>query len=167
MIKTFIIAALSADGFIAQNPSIPSTRWTSKEDTQKFVELTKRAGVVIMGSKTFETFGKPLKDRKNIVLSRDVTKKYEGVETTQESPQALITRLEQEGFKEVAICGGASIYSLFLETGLVDTVYLTIENIFFGKGISLFSKNHDTKLKLVEHTRLGENALLLEYQVLK
>src|SRR4051812_4344841 len=122
MIRAFIIAAVSADGFIARNDTEISTSWTSSEDTKKFVELTKKAGVVVMGSKTFETFGKPLKDRKNIIYSRGqdkkYAKKYEGTEVTQESPQELLQRLEKEGFTEVAICGGASIYTLFMEAGV-------------------------------------------------
>ena len=97
--KTFIIAAVSADGFIAKDSNHPAF-WTSKEDKKNFIELTKRAGVVVMGSKTYETFGRPLKDRKNIVYTKSETKKYDGVETTSESPSTLLTRLEKESFKE-------------------------------------------------------------------
>ncbi len=112
----FIIAAISADGFIAPPHEDLSTNWTSKEDKKFFVEKTKEAGVVVMGSTTFETFGaKPLKGRKNIIYTKN--KKYEGAETTSESPAELISRLEKEGFNSVAICGGASIYTMFLESG--------------------------------------------------
>ncbi|MCL5782229.1 MAG: dihydrofolate reductase, partial [Patescibacteria group bacterium] len=59
--KCFIIAALSADGYIARDEHHPAF-WTSKEDKKRFVELTKRAGVVIMGSTTYTTIARPLKD---------------------------------------------------------------------------------------------------------
>ncbi len=166
MITPFIIAAISADGFIAQDQSQLSMTWTSPEDKKRFIELTKRARVVVMGSKTYETFAKPLKERKNIIYTRDINKKYEGCEVTNEEPQKLITRLEQEGFTEVAICGGSNIYTLFMEAKLIKKVYLTIEAIMFGKGVPLFAKPFQSKLKLVSNTQINENTLLLEYDVI-
>jgi dihydrofolate reductase len=167
MIHTFIIAAISSDGFMAQKSDQVSTSWTSKGDKKRYVELTKRAGVVVMGSKTYETFNKPLKDRKNIIYSRDTSKVYEGCEVTNEDPKILLERLEREGFKEVAICGGSTIYTLFLEQNLVDTIYLTVEPIIFGQGVSIFSKSLQIPLKLVEHNKIDENTIQLEYKVIK
>src|SRR3989344_1882241 len=126
MIKTFLIAAITADGFIAKN-SAHNPSWTGKEDKKFFVERTKQAGVVIMGSKTFEVMGRPLKDRLNIVYSRDTNKKYEGVEVTNKPPEELLADLEARGYKEAAICGGSNIYTMFLKAGLLDTLYITIE----------------------------------------
>lgn len=164
--KIFIIAAISLDGFIARDKTDLSTKWTSKEDTSHFLEKTKKAGVVIMGSKTFETFGaKPLPDRRNIIYSR--TKKYEGVETTKEGVKELLNRLEKEGVKEIAVCGGASIYSLFLEANLVDRIILTIENVIFGYGIKLFDKKIDCEIELEKVKQIGPNSVVLEYKVKK
>lgn len=166
MIKTFIIAALSADGFIAKNNTEPSTKWTSKEDTKFFIERTKKAGVMVMGSTTFETFGaKPLPGRRTIIYSK--SKKYEGVETISETPKDLLARLEKEGVKEVAICGGSSIYTLFAENNVVDKMYLTIENVVFGDGAKLFNKKVDMDLELVKSEQIGPNTIVLEYNVLK
>ena len=162
--KTFIIAALSADGFIAKDRSEPSTKWTSKEDTKYFVDRTKKAGVVIMGSKTFETFGaKPLKGRRTIVYSRD--KKYQGAETTNESPKGLLKRLGKEGVYEVAIAGGSSIYTLFAENDAVDKFILTVEGVVFGSGMPLFNKKLDIKIRLSDHKQIGPNTIVLEYDV--
>jgi dihydrofolate reductase len=165
MISVFLIAVTSADGYIAKDEKHVSTSWTSQEDKKHFTELTKRAGVVVMGSKTYETFMRPLKDRRTIVYSR--TKKYDGVEMTSETPKDLVARLEKEGCKEVAITGGAHIYTMFLESGLVDTIYLTIEGVLFGKGIPLFNANMDISLNLVKNTQLGPNTVLLEYSINK
>lgn len=165
MINCYIISAVSLDGFITPTEDTLSTVWTSKEDKKFFVEKTKEWGVVIMGSKTFETFGaRPLKDRRNIIYTRN--KKYEGVETTSESPTALIQRLETEGVKEIAVCGGASIYTLFLEENLINKIYLTIEGVLFGQGLTLFNKSIQKKLKLESLSKLGDNTVLLEYSVL-
>ncbi|MFA6095391.1 MAG: dihydrofolate reductase family protein [Candidatus Paceibacterota bacterium] len=163
--KTFIIAAVTADGFIAEESSQISTDWTSAADKAFFRDMTKKAGVMIMGSKTYETIGKPLPGRKTVVMSR--TKKYEGVETTSDSPEAILARLEKEGFKEVAICGGASIYALFAERGLVDAIYLTVEPLFIGQGIPLFSKPIHMKAELVTSSQLAGGAVVLEYKVIR
>ncbi|HYC83333.1 MAG TPA: dihydrofolate reductase family protein [Candidatus Paceibacterota bacterium] len=163
MIKTFIIAAQTADGFIARDHE-HGADWTSKEDKKLFVELTKRAGVVIMGSKTYETIGRPLQDRLNIVYSKS-GKHYEGVEMTSKPPRELLAELEQRGFTEAAICGGASIYRLFLEAGAVHEIYLTVEPQLFGQGVSLFDKPVEVKLNLKNLERLGSDAILMQYEI--
>ncbi len=162
--NVFLIVAQSADGFIAKNQTHLATDWTSKEDKQFFTERTKKAGVVVMGSTTYETFMRPLKERLNIVYSRDKT--YEGVETTQKPPTELITELEGRGYEEVAICGGASIYTLFMEAGLIQTLYFTVEPILFGQGISLFNKSIEQKLVLKSSEKLNDQGtILLEYGI--
>ena len=159
---TFIIAALTADGFIGKN-SAHAVDWTSKEDKRFFVEMTKKAGVIIMGQNTYETIKKPLSGRLNIVYSRD--KEYEGVEITQKDPKELLQDLEKRGYQEIAIGGGAAIYTMFMEQGLVDKLYLSIEPVLFGKGITLFNKELDLKLSLISLKQLGEHTVLLEYNV--
>ena len=159
----FIIASLTADGLIAKDPKVPSTDWTSKEDKEFFIRRSKEAGVVVMGQNTYETIGRPLKDRLNIVYSRD--KQYEGVEVTQKEPKSLIEELERRGYKEVAICGGSTIYTMFMEAGVVDKLYLTVSSLVFGKGMNLFNKEFDQKLELVSVEKLGPQTILLEYNV--
>ncbi len=163
MIKAFLIAAVSADGFIAKNEQ-HAAMWTGKADKKRFVELTKRAGVVVMGSTTYATLGRPLKERVNIVYSRD--KKFEGAETTTLEPRMLLEQLETRGFKEVAICGGSHIYTSFIKADVIDTIYLTIEPLIFGTGISLFKEEMVHHLKLVSSAESESGALLLEYKVL-
>ncbi len=163
MIKVFLIAAITADGFIAKDTRHPAL-WTSKADKKRFIELTKRAGVVVMGSTTYRTLDRPLRERVNIVYSRK--EKFEGVEMTQDRPRELIKKLEERGFKEVAICGGSNIYTMFMKDGVVDTLYLTIEPIIFGKGIELFNEDLHYFLKL-KNAQNSDSAgsVLLEYEV--
>ena len=164
MIKAYIIAAVTADGFIAKNEG-HGAFWTSKEDKARFVALTKRAGVIVMGSTTFKTLPRPLKERTNIVYSRDKT--FEGAETTQDNPVTLIKKLDERGFKKVAICGGASIYNMFMKSGVVDTLYLTIEPIIFGKGINLFNSDLEYHLELISEEKTPTGTIMLEYKVKK
>lgn len=164
MIKTFIIAAVSADGFIAKDNQHASILWTSRADKKRFVELTKRAGVIVMGSSTYKTIGRPLPNRKNIVYSKN--SQFEGVEVTDKPPLELLQDLEAQGHKEVAICGGAHIYTMFMKAGVVDEVYLTIEPILFGKGLPIFTEDLKYHLKLLEAQTSEEGgSVLLHYKV--
>lgn len=161
---TYIIAAQTADGFIAKNSHHP-VDWTSKEDKKFFSEMTKRAGVIVMGQNTFETMVKPLPLRLNIVYSKN--KEYKGVEVTKKDPANLLSDLQKRGYKEVAICGGSTIYTMFMEQGLVDKLFLTIEPLLFGTGMSLFNKELDVKIELVSERKSDEGAIFLEYNVRK
>lgn len=161
MIKAFIIVAMTADGKIARNAGHAAT-WTSKEDKKFFVQRTKEAGVMIMGQTTYETIGKPMPGRLNIVYSKN---QYEGVETTTLEPKALLEDLEKRGYKEVAICGGSTIYTMFMKAKLVDTLYITVEPVLFGEGMGIFNETTETSLHLRNYTTLGKNILLLEYGI--
>ncbi len=163
MIKSFIIAAVTADGFIAKDANHAAT-WTSKADKKRFVELTKRAGVVVMGYPTFRTLPRPLKDRVNIVYSRQ-TISIEGAEVTTDEPRLLLEKLEQRGFTEVAICGGSQIYTLFMKAGVVERLYLTVEPLFFGQGLTLFKESLDAKLRLEKMEQVETGTLFLDYRV--
>jgi dihydrofolate reductase len=163
--KTFIIAAISADGFIARNTH-ELADWTSKEDKRLFVELTKRAGVMVMGRTTFDTIGRALPDRQTIVYSHKLVD-VGGVTTTKESPADLVSRLSAEGYKELAICGGSAIYTLFLEAGVVDELYLTVEPVLFGDGVPFLNGLVGVDLRLLETKQLNDNVTLLHYEVQK
>jgi dihydrofolate reductase len=165
--KVFIIAALSVDGFIGTDEHHKSTTWTTKADIQFFVRKTKEAGTVVMGRKTFDTFGKPLKDRRLIVLtSKPSGITLDGVEGSSESPVELVARLKNEGVQAVAICGGTSVYTQFLQAGVVDELYISVMPKIFGKGVPLFAAESDKNLALLDTEQLDDNTVMLHYSVL-
>ena len=72
--KVIVLMALTLDGRIGKSRDhFPD--WTGKADKRLFVTLTKRAGALIMGSRTFDTIGTPLPGRKNIVMTRNRDRK--------------------------------------------------------------------------------------------
>ena len=165
MINVVLVAAVTADGFIAKNTHQLSD-WTSHEDKLFFRELTKRIGTMIMGSNTFDTLKRPLPGRRTIVLTRTPEKYAElGVECTSEPLQALIQRLESEGVESVAICGGSNVYGQFMKLGLINEIYLTVEPILFGQGVTLFAQALDIELALLEHRNLNDNTTLFHYKI--
>lgn len=165
--RVFIIAAITADGFIGRDAGHLAD-WTSPEDKKLFVRLTKEAGTMVMGAKTFATIGRALPGRKTIVYSRNPQSvAQKDVEGTSESPTALIVRLEEEGVQSLAVCGGASIYGQFMAAGVVDELYLTIEPVLFGSGVPLFDQELDCHLSLLSTEKLNDHSVLLHYAVKK
>ena len=167
--EVFLIAAVSADGKIAESADQNSTDWTSKEDLQFFVEKTKEAGAMIMGRKTFETIGKPLKHRLIIVMTRN-PEDYENIEGSLEymsgSPEQIIENLKSRGFDKIAIAGGAGVYSQFLQSGLVTDLYLTTEPVLFGQGVPLAENFDRINLELIETKKLGAGSVMNHYRVI-
>lgn len=121
-----IIAAMANNRVIGNKNSLP---WNLPADLEHFKELT-IGKPVIMGQRTFESIGKPLPGRTNIILTKDDNfQPQNGLPV--KSVQEAIKTAEKTGAKEAMICGGASIYSQFLP--LAHKMYLTlIEGDFQG-----------------------------------
>ncbi len=164
-----LVAAITLDGKIAEVSDQVSLDWTSKEDKRFFVQKTKEAGVLVMGRTTYETIGRPLPGRLNIVMTRsagDFTNEENILEYTAQSPEEILNQLSSRGFEHVVIAGGSQVYSLFVRAGLVTDYFITVEPILFGKGVPLIENISPTRLHLVEKKMLGEEAVLLHYKSL-
>jgi dihydrofolate reductase len=112
-----MIAALTHKRVIGQGPVIP---WRYPEDLKHFRSVT--AGhAVIMGRTTYDSIGKPLKGRRNIVVTRDRALRIEGVEIAYDVPSAI--DLARSTDDEPMIIGGAQIYEAALP--LATRLYLT------------------------------------------
>ena len=81
-------------------------RWHLPADLQYFKKIT-LGKPIIMGRKTFESIGRPLPGRRNIVISRDVNYTADGVDTVTSVDAALAL---VEGVEEVMVIGGGAIY---------------------------------------------------------
>ena len=158
--------ALTLDGRIGKDADHLAD-WSEKADKKLFVEKTKEAGGLIMGSKTFDTIGRPLPGRKNIVLTRtpETRVSSENLIFTSDTPEKILKNLEQEGFEEVILAGGMQINTLFAEAKLIDEILVTIAPIIFGQGLGLFESTIEMNLELIETGPLGENSLWVRYKV--
>lgn len=164
--RVFILVAMTADGFIGQDKTHLATTWTTREDKVLFTRMSKEAGTLVMGENTFLTFGTPLKDRRLIVYTKQHQKiAAMGVETTEETPEALVRRLEMEGVESLAICGGTTIYTMFMKAGLAQELYVNMHAVVFGKGVPLFNEAVNVDVSLVSAERLGDSNTLMHYQV--
>lgn len=117
-----IIAAMDRRGGIGFQNTIP---WLGKlpRDMKHFKERT-TGHPVIMGRRTFESLGRPLPNRTNIVLSTDITFMPSGVEIARTKEDALSIAGESHGNDEIFIIGGQVAYEQLAH--IADRMYLTI-----------------------------------------
>jgi len=166
--KVLLLMAMTADGMIARGPNhFPD--WTSGQDKAMFKRVTQQAGVVVMGSRTYDAIGKPLPGRKNIVLTRNKQRRssHPDLVYTDSDPAALLTSLEAEGFVDVILAGGATINTLFARQGLIDEIQVTYSPKVFGAGLTLFAAELSMELQLLEYEPLGADEILVRYRVRK
>ena len=123
MTDVVIHAAIAENGVIGVDNGLP---WKLSTDLKRFKERT-MGRPVIMGRKTYESIGRPLPGRLNIVVTRDRGWRAEGVETAGSLNDAITlakTRLRcMTGIDEIAVIGGGEIYAQALP--LADTLYVT------------------------------------------
>ena len=107
---------------IAENNAIGKDNqllWHLPADLKHFKQVT-TGHTIIMGRKTYDSIGKPLPNRRNIVITRSSGLQIPGVEVTDSVAAALALCTNEE---EVFIIGGAEIYKSTM--GLTDRIYLT------------------------------------------
>ena len=120
--KIVAIAALGRNTrFICEGDDL---LWHISDDLKRVKSLTIKHPI-IMGRKTFESIGKPLPDRTNIVLTRNKSYTHEGVKVAYSPEEALkIAEGSEGGEEKIVIFGGADIYELFLPK--TDILNLTL-----------------------------------------
>jgi dihydrofolate reductase len=112
--KIIIIAALSRNRVIGKNGKLP---WQIPEDTARFKQLT-TGHTVLMGRKTFESLGRPLPNRQNIVIT---SKCINGARTYGSLDFALQALKNEE---EVFVIGGGQLFAATLK--MADEIHLTL-----------------------------------------
>jgi dihydrofolate reductase len=118
MTISFIVAA-SENNVIGKDNKLP---WCLPTDMRYFKNIT-WGMPVIMGRKSFESLGKPLKGRTNIVVTRNRDWQAEGTQVVQSIDKA-ITLAAQTDAKEIFIIGGAEIFRSAQPSA--DRIYLTL-----------------------------------------
>lgn len=119
---------------------------------------------IIMGRKTFESIGRVLPNRTNIVITSNTDYEVEGAVVVNSLEMAIEAAKDADGGSEIFIFGGGQIFKESLEKGLVDKLYLTIvegdyhADTFFPEypGFKIISEENreegDYRFKFVELT---------------
>jgi dihydrofolate reductase len=122
-----LIAAVSKNRVIGKENRLP---WKLPNDLKYFKQIT-LGKTIVMGRKTFESIGRPLKGRRNVVLTRDLSWKHQGVEVIHS-----LEDIQKLCCEEVMIIGGEELYKQIID--FADRLYITyIDHIFEGDAFFL------------------------------
>jgi len=113
-----IIVARARNGVIGRDNQLP---WHLPEDLA-FFKRTTMGAPIIMGRKTHESIGRPLPGRRNIVVTRDAARRYEGCEIATGIDEAL-KLAGKDGAPEAFLIGGTQLYAQGI--GLADKLVVT------------------------------------------
>ncbi|MFM5598589.1 type 3 dihydrofolate reductase [Aeromonas veronii] len=116
--KISMIAAMAHDRLIGKDNQMP---WHLPADLAHFKRVT-LGKPVLMGRKTFESIGRPLPGRRNLVISRNPDYQAEGIEVVG-SVEAALALLAGSSVEELMVIGGGHLYAEMLPSA--DCLYLT------------------------------------------
>lgn len=135
--------------------------WNNPEDLRFFRMMTLNK-IVVMGRKTYESIGKPLPKRKNVILSRSLREKIMFPNNEAQVYAHIDDFLQQDiDHKEVFVCGGEQIYNEFLKRGLVKKVYISkIKD-------SCFDEKNKKLIQDVEHETSNHSFAYFDYEYIE
>lgn len=172
--RLILIAAQSLDGFITRH-DMPGSEFASDADRAFFRVALRGFDCCVMGSAAYLAARDAIRsavmpERVRVVLTRSPERFASDtipgkLEFSCAAPTRLVADFTARGLKNCAILGGAQIHSLFLEAGLVDELWLTIEPLLFGGGTPLLSRRANVQLALLACEKLSPDTLLLKYRV--
>ena len=116
--KISMIVAMAHDRVIGKDNQMP---WHLPADLAHFKRVT-LGKPVLMGRKTFESIGRPLPGRRNLVISRNPNYQAEGIEVVG-SVEAALALLAGSSVEELMVIGGGHLYAEMLPSA--DCLYLT------------------------------------------
>ena len=105
--KITLVAAIASNNVIGKKNSLP---WNIPEDLKRFKQMTS-GHTILMGRKTFDSIGRPLPNRQNIVMTKDENFEREGIKVINDFDEAL--ELIKESNEDIFVIGGSKIYELF------------------------------------------------------
>lgn len=148
--KKILIAAVSKNGVIGNAGAIP---WHSKEDMRHFKETT-IGNAVIMGRKSFESLKKPLKDRLNVVITRNggILPQDENVIVVNDI-NAAFAECEKRKYEKAFVIGGGQIYSQTID--LADEMIISHMNVTI-EGDTFFPEIDSSGWRKDSETNMGE-----------
>ena len=167
--KVILYMAISLNGMIAKSDD--DTSWISKEEWDSYSLAVRNAGCLIVGHRTYNILTKQpefseFKDVKLVVVSQKDFQTLASNHLVAHSPKAALKLLIN--FEQVIVAGGGMLNASFLEENLVDEIFIDIEPIILGKGISLFrDKDFECNLKLVGQKKMSDSEVQLHYKVIK
>ena len=153
-----MIVARSSNHVIGRNNQMP---WKISADLQFFKKVT-MGHPVIMGRKTWESIGRPLPGRRNVVVSRNANLQLTGAEVANSLDAALATLND---FPRVFVIGGEQLFTQAFPK--VDRLYITEIDIDVKGGDTFFEVPNPSEWKEVERTPASEGEVTFNFLTLE
>jgi len=139
------VVAMTADRVIGKDGELP---WHIPEDLKVFKRIT-LGHPIVMGRKTFDSIGRPLPKRQNVVLTRDRNWSLEGVNVIHSKEELNELVFEESKSPTVYIIGGSEIYKAFLPE--LDELYVSkVKHSYSGDTYFPSFEEHFRKKELIE-----------------
>lgn len=172
--KTYLFAAMSLDGFIADKNG--EENFLSDVHWIEFAKLAEKVGCFVVSRKAYEIVNEwaddvcsfdDIKARKIIVSRNSELKLKDGYVLASSSQNALDVAMENN-CKEVLVAGGGELNRAFLEKNLIDEIVFTVEPCILGQGIDFVAGSElSKKLKLINVEKLDGGIVRLNYEIIK
>jgi dihydrofolate reductase len=153
-----MIVARSSNYVIGKDNQMP---WKISADLQFFKKVT-MGHPVIMGRKTWESIGRPLPGRRNIVVSRNTELQLTGAEVVNSLDAALATLSE---FPRVFVIGGEQLFTQAFP--MADRLFITEIDIEINGGDTFFEVPNPSDWKEVERTPASEGEITFNFITLE
>jgi len=170
--KIILLYVTSLDGKITKWGQ-PPFQWTSIEDHQHLLQTIQDNNLIVITSSIYTSIKPtPTPNTLRIIMTRK-PQKYASItipgqiEFSNESPAALVSRLEKKGYSQMLLLTGPTVTTKFFKQNLINELWLTIEPRIFGTGRNIVAQEQmDITLELFETKQLNKTGtLLLKYKI--
>ena len=152
-----MVVAASINNVIGRQGKLP---WHIPEDLRRFRQLT-IGKPIVMGRRTYDSIGRPLPGRRNIVISRQQRLRIDGCEVVASPDEALLLAA---GAEEVMIIGGERVYEAFLSRA--ERIHMTRVHVSV-EGDAFFPNLHPEEWQVLssqEHPATAERAVAFTFE---
>lgn len=167
--KVILYMAITANGYIAKKND--DTSWISEVEWNSYSASVRKAGNLVIGHRTYDILTKQpeFSEFANVKIAIVSNKDFKTLSSNHVIVKTAKAALDMfKKYEEIIIAGGGILNATFMKEDLVDEIYLDIEPIVFGHGISLFApEDFEYHLELLETKKISENTIQLYYKVVK
>jgi dihydrofolate reductase len=170
--KIVVLMALSLNGFISRPDG--DEDFLSHDGWLIMLDYIKKYGNLVWGNTTYESVRawndetqRDVDSIKNLVVVSRKEQQDSGNVKYCHSPMEAIAYLQGKVAETILVSGGQELNSSFIESGLVDEIYLSYNPVIIPNGKNLFNETiGDVQLELVEHKIVGE-LLHVKYKIIR
>ncbi len=166
--KTILYMAISIDGKITTSNG--DTSWVESPDIERMDSQMIKCRAMMMGSKTYKSFGDDLPNDKalQVIITNDsklLSLNIHNVLFTNKPLVEVLNQLKSKGFESILLAGGGELNTSMINLDLIDEIRLIVKPIVLGKGKMLFNEvNGIKRFKFIKSENLTNGAIELSFE---